>query len=409
MGVADCFRRDETLTFIGPDARPHAFRGVRWLPAPLHLAPSFARLSYLSWTERVAIGRALLRLAWLPAVDDDRAPTVGQWLRNEGQSDRAIERFWSVVLTSTLGEELDRASLVAARKVFVDGFLAAREAYVLHVPRVPLNTIYDRVASKLTAAGAELHLGAPIERVTRQDRLTIVSDRGDSKHFDFVVLAVPWTRIAALVDGEISRHWPWLDGLSQIESSPITGVHLWFDRPVMPYRHAVLVGRTSQWIFDRADSCHSGGQEGHYYQVVISASRGLSGGDRNELIQTVCDELAEIWPAAGQAKLVRSRVVNQPMAVFSVRPGLDRLRPTQRTADEQVMVAGDWTATGWPATMEGAVRSGYLAAEQVLQVIGRPQRFVAEPPSRGWLARWLIGDSIWRRPALRSLASSFAT
>jgi squalene-associated FAD-dependent desaturase len=391
VGVADCFRRDDLLTFIGPDSAAYQVRGASWLPAPLHLAPSFSRLGYLTLGDRLGIAKALWALARHPFVDHDAAPTVGSWLHARGQTDRAIARFWSVVLTSSLGEDPDRASLSAARKVFVDGFMASREAYVLHVPRVPLGAIYDRVASWLIAQQVALHLGTPVERVGWEDGPVVVYGQGRELRPDFVVLAVPWSKIASLVDPQIAGQWPWLERATRIESCPITGVHLWFDRAIMPYRHAALVGRESQWIFNRAEAATAADQ-GHYYQVVISASRDLAGRDRDAVVQGVRAELAEIWPVVARATLLRARVVNQPAAVFSVRPGFEQQRPAQQTALAQVMVAGDWTATGWPATMEGAVRSGYLAAEGIMRALERPQTFVAEPLARGWLARLLIRD-----------------
>ena len=158
----------------------------------------------------------------------------------------------------------------------------------------------------------------------------------------------------------------------------------------MSLPHAVIVGRLSQWIFNRGPGEETAGATGHYYQVVISASRELAGRDRQEIIAEVCGDLAAIWPVALSARLLRARVVTQQDAVFSARPGLDQLRPAQKTAIRGLLVAGDWTATDWPATMEGAVRSGYLAAESVLRSIGRSGQFLVPDLPRGWLARWLI-------------------
>jgi len=143
-------------------------------------------------------------------------------------------------------------------------------------------------------------------------------------------------------------------------------------------------------VFQRSESSEGGNSAGHYYQVVISASRQLAGRDRQDIVREVCQDLAASWPAAAQAQLLASRVVTQHEAVFSVRAGLDACRPAQRTTVSGVVVAGDWTATGWPATMEGAVRSGYLAAEAVMAQAGQPRTFLA--PDLPWspLARWLI-------------------
>ncbi len=395
VGVDRWFRRDRRLNFIGPDGGYYPF-AAGWLPAPFHLAGAFWRLKYLSVRDRLAIGRAMWSLMRHPVDDDERAPTVGAWLAGQGQSARAIEWFWSVILVSALGEALDRASLAAARKVIVDGFLAAREAYVVEVPEVPLAGLYgETLEGWLAEHGVEVRLGAAARRVSRAERPLVALADGEEIHADFVVLAVPWHKIAELVDERLAAAWPWLAPMSAVGASPITGVHLWFDRPIMPYEHAVLPGRLSQWLFRRSGtSGHGTGQTGggHYYQVVVSASRELAGRPRDEIIDEVCRELGAIFPRAAAAKRMHARLVTEQAAVFSVRPGLDRIRPAQQTPTAGVLVAGDWTATGWPATMEGAVRSGYLAAEEVLRASGRARRLLVDDLTRGFWARILIKD-----------------
>jgi uncharacterized protein with NAD-binding domain and iron-sulfur cluster len=156
-----------------------------------------------------------------------------------------------------------------------------------------------------------------------------------------------------------------------------------------------LPGRLSQWVFSHGlqtpAAGSGGGEPTYYYQVVISASRELASQSREDTISQVQQELAAVWPSAAQAQLLQARVVTQQHAVFSPLPGSERLRPEQRTAVPNLFLAGDWTATGWPATMEGAVRSGYLAAEAVLSHAGRPAKNLAPDLPRSWLARLVIG------------------
>ena len=386
------FRRDRQLHFIGPDGGQYRLRASA-LPAPLHLAGALWKLKYLSAGERFKIGRAMWKLMRMGAAERPDAPTAAAWLRQQGQSVRAIEDFWSVILVSALGEELERASLAAARKVLVDGFLAAREAYVVEVPQVPLSAIYgDPLERWFGAHGVGLHLSAAVRRVSCDTGPQVELADGRQVRPDFVVIALPWFRIGEVVDQRLASQWPWLGEIGKVEASPITGVHLWFDRAIMSLEHAVLVGRLSQWIFHRTADPPGEARQGHYYQVVVSASRALAGKDRDTIVAEVCRELAQIWPAAGAAKLLSARVVTEHAAVFSARPGLDRWRPAQKTPTRGVLVAGDWTATAWPATMESAVRSGYLAAESILESVGRPQRFLVDDLPRGLLARWLIRD-----------------
>lgn len=393
-GLADHFRRDGVLQFFGPDGRSYRFAATPWLPAPLHLAPSLLRLGYLSRRDRLDIARALWRLARMKTDGERDESTVGDWLRAQRQSTTAIERFWSVVLVSALGEELDRASLAHARKVFIDGFLASREAYQVDIPQVPLSEFYGvRLQSWLADRGVTVHLGTPVRRIEGDAAGVSAVVLADETRIaaDAAVVALPWRRVGEVFDETLAAKLPELAAVDQIESSPITGVHLWFDREITHLPHAVLVGRLSQWLFNRG--CRAGDDvspAGHYYQMVISASRGLAGRPRHEVIEQIVAELAEIWPATREARLLHARMVSEQSAVFSARPGIDRLRPPQQTAIANLALAGDWTRTGWPSTMEGAVRSGYIAAEVILCAAGQNERLLVPELPRGWLARWLV-------------------
>ena len=393
-GIEHLFRHESKLHFFAPDGRRFDLGATRGLPAPLHLGPALWRLKYLSAGDRLRIGRALVRLASKPVTEESDS-TVAEWLQRNGQSPAAIERFWSVVLVSALGESLERASLSAARKVFVDGFMAARDAFVVEVPSVPLAEIYDLALRRWFADHqVELRIETGIRSVdlAAEERIQTTSFDGDSQTWDAAVLAVPWRQISAIVGPNLKPRLPWLANAARLEASPISGVHLWFDRPIAEVDHAVLVGRTSQWVFNRGLRTETAaGPAGHYYQVVISASRELDEIGQEQTIRGVLDDLRAVFPAAREAQLLRARVVTDPHAVFSVRPGSDRFRPPQKTAVPGLAVAGDWTATGWPATMEGAVRSGYLAAEAVVMDLGHAAQFLRPDLARGRLARWFIG------------------
>lgn len=376
--LGDLLRRDKLLHFVGPDGRRFPFAASRWLPAPLHLAPAFMRLKFLSLSERISIGRALLRLARV-VPDADDPTTIGEWLASQGQSPRAMELFWSVVLVSALGEELERASLAHARKVFVDGFLSSRAAYEIDVPCVPLGELYgERLQLWLAEHGVKLHLGTDVRRIVGDDggvRGIELTD-GTRREAAAVIAAVTWRRVRELFDAELLGRLPELSRVDEIDAAPITGVHLWFDREITALPHAVLVGRLSQWLFNRGRAGGGSAASAHYYQVVISASRSLSGRDRAAIVGHIVGELAAIWPMVRQAKLLRWQMVTEQNAVFSVRPGIDRLRPSQQSSLPNLAFAGDWTRTGWPSTMEGAVRSGYLAAEAILTHLGRHERIL---------------------------------
>jgi len=218
---------------------------------------------------------------------------------------------------------------------------------------------------------------------------------GDRRHtFDRVILATAWRRVGQVLAPELARPAVDLTQLARIESAPITAVHLWFERAVTTLPHAILIDRLSQWIFDRGIQNLDGfGSDLHYVQVVISASRNVPGRPHQAVVEEVRRDLAAIFPQTRQTRLRHFRVVTQREAVFSATPEFESLRPGQATADPRLFLAGDWTDTGWPSTMEGAVRSGYLAAEELLRAEGQPARFLVADLPRGWLARRLFGKA----------------
>lgn len=391
-GIDRSFRRDTTLHFISPDGRRSDFSGSPWLPAPLHLAGSFLRLSMLSPAARWSVVNAMRVLQATKRSEG----TIGQWLTAQRQPQEAIDRFWSVILVSALGETLDRASFNAARKVLVDGFLAHREAYHLLVPVVPLVDLYEQqVTAWLRQHGAEDRTQTPVARLLDDGRRMrgVELRGGETLEADYVILAVPWRSAMRMLQGTmaepLSRAW------KQIESSPITSVHLWLDSPITDLPHAILVGRLSQWLFARPDkgtdtlASSSAGNFSAYYQIVISASRDLENRSSGDILDEVLEDLRQLFPPASEARVVRSRVVTQQEAVFSMTPAFESSRPAQSTAIPGLLLAGDWTQTHWPSTMEGAVRSGNYAAESVLQALGRPAQLAAPDLPRSWLMRFM--------------------
>jgi uncharacterized protein with NAD-binding domain and iron-sulfur cluster len=236
---------------------------------------------------------------------------------------------------------------------------------------------------------------------------------------DHVILAVPQNLVLSLLPEEWQAD-PHFSGISQLETAPISSVHLWFDRPITILRHATFVGRLSQWLFNRSaiqvretaslerDDAHASAARQdnpgvntpgspvqkshlHYYQVVISAARDVVARGKDETILTVIEELAGVWPGVREAKVLHARLVTEHKAVVSMLPGVDRLRPLQQSPMSNLQLAGDWTRTGWPGTMEGAVRSGYLAAENVLRQCGRPERILQPDLPVALLSKLLFG------------------
>jgi zeta-carotene desaturase len=229
------------------------------------------------------------------------------------------------------------------------------------VPGVTLTELYGSEAWN-RLENVRIHVRAPVDRVLVEHGRAIGADAGGAFHAaDYFISAVPFERLPSLAP-ELGIE------LSGFEHSPITGVHLWFDRPVTELPHGTLLDRTMQWFFNK--------DEGRYLQLVVSASRELLDMPRTEVIDLALRELAEFLPAVRDAKLEKAHVVKEVRATFSAKPGMAKLRPGARTQIGNLFLAGDWTNSGWPATMEGAVRSGYIAAEAVTNEAGTPLRFL---------------------------------
>lgn len=403
------FHRQQQLCFHSDGPQVSVFKRSPWLPNPLDLAPSFAAMSFLSWRDRRAVARGFLRLIRTPAPSSqppsshDAEPTMGQWLKEHGQPQSAIDNFWNLFLVSALGEEVDAVAFGPARKVFVDGFLRHPQSSDVLIPQQPLSELFGvRLPRQLSQRGVHLHFNNPVRRIEKTSAghftLQCATDSLTSKRdYDAVITAVPWHSFPRLF-----RDSPLADSLqptiaaADLPSSPISGIHLWLDRPITTAANAVIVGQTSQWVFNpsylnTAENESTNAAAGHYTQVVISAARNLRGSQKPATIEeTVMHELNTLFPAPQQAVCLRYRVITDPHAVYSITPTTERQRPATTTPELGFFVAGDWVQTGWPATMEGAVISGYLAAEEVLGYFGKRTKITQSPLPTTWLPRLLI-------------------
>jgi squalene-associated FAD-dependent desaturase len=371
LGIDHLMQPQPTLYFMTPDRRVSRFRADRW-PAPLHLLRSFASAHYLSLGEKMRVAWGLIQL-WRHSPNDDRP--FQDWLARNRQTPRTVDRFWGLVLVSALNETPDRIGLRYARKVFVEGFMKHPRGFEVEIPVVPLGRLYgDELIRWLREYRVDLQLlrGAR-NLIMRGNHVTGVGLRhGDAIAADWYLASVPFERLLELVPSEIIERQPYFSNLRNLETSPITSVHCWFDRSATKLPHIVLMDSIGQWVFNRGATA-----AGEWYlQVVVSAARQFRGLGHEEVERRVVAELRRLLPRLADARLLRARVVTERAATFSAVPGVDRWRPTQVSPIENLFVAGDWTNTGWPATMEGAVRSGYLAAEALLARVGRPHNLV---------------------------------
>jgi squalene-associated FAD-dependent desaturase len=366
------------------------------LPPPLHMAPSFALFSGLTLADKHAIANALIAIVRAggspPGID---SISMLDWLLRMRQTSGAINRFWSVVLTSALDEELSRTDARYGIGVFWKAFLSTREGYRVGIPSVPLANLYDGCCDSIVQQGGEVRLRSTVRhiRVGLDGFTCAVLDDGSEISADVCVLAVPHDAVSGLLPANSSERTELMENLRRIRTSPITGVHLWFDRRVMTEPFLTLLDRTTQWIFNKSllSSSHAtNGADVHprdstapesayaqYLQVVISASYALIPQSRQEIINLCLRELADVLPETREARLLKGTVIKEVNATFSPEPNVDTWRPDQADSGvKNLFLAGDWTRTGWPATMEGAVRSGYLAAESLLSERGQSRKYL---------------------------------
>ena len=351
-GVEKKIRFDRELNFIEPGGRVS-----RLSPGLFHLAGSFARARFLGFADKLAIARGLAAIKHdYKRRGEFDSITMLDWLRRNRQPQVAIDRFWRQVLVSAVNEDLDRMAASHGLQVFWLGFLARPDAYEIGLPAVPLSELYR----PHTWNGVQIRMRSPVDRLVVDGARVVAAESGGNRYSaGWFISAVPFERLPAVIPELKADFSSW-------EHSPITGIHLWFDRPVTSLPHATLLDRTIQWFFNKSD--------GRYLLVVVSASRSLLSMSRSDVIDLGVRELAEFLPAVRVAKLDRAQVIKEVRATFSGRPGLKR--PGARTTFENLFLAGDWTDSGWPATMEGAVRSGYRAAESLCQAAGNPRQFV---------------------------------
>ncbi|NGO68416.1 hydroxysqualene dehydroxylase HpnE [Streptomyces boncukensis] len=346
-------------------------------PVPLHLAASLATYPHLSLAERASVGRAALALKGLdpadPALDGVDFAT---WLHRHGQSARTVEALWDLVGVATLNARAPDASMGLAAMVFKTGLLSDPGAADIGWSHVPLGDIHDALArAALDRAGVRTLLRTRARSVTRQDgggpwRVTAEPGRGGTEELtaDTVVLAVPQHAAHALLpEGAL----PDADKLLDIADAPILNVHVVYDRKVLRRPFFAALGTPVQWVFDRtAASGLTGG--GQYLALSQSAAHDEIDRPVAELRERYLPQLERLLPAARGAGVRDFFVTRERTATFAPSPGVGRLRPGAGTAAPGLHLAGAWTATGWPATMEGAVRSGATAAHHALAALGRP-------------------------------------
>jgi zeta-carotene desaturase len=382
IGVAERIHWTSEMTMIEPGGRRSRLgpskAGSLGLPAPLHGLPKLMTAHAFSFADKIALGRAFAAL--MRPVPMDSTESLGAWLKRHGQTKGALDRFWRLVIASALNAEIDSIALPYAAKVIRELFMNSAYAGSMGMSSAPLSELYAGAVKYLTERGSSVILKANVESAEWDDETPqwTVNTRDGALLSDYIVLALPFEATQKLIP-----HLPAAQGVEKLtaqiarhEHWPICSVHLWFDREITELEHAVLLDREIHWMYNKGRLQPWRKQKGSYIELVISADRAFAALERQEAIALALKELAEFFPAVAEAKLEKSALVKEVRATFGVPPGIDAARPGSVSPWPNCFLAGDWTATGWPSTMESAARSGHLAAEAVCAAMGDPRKIL---------------------------------
>ncbi|MBX3355938.1 MAG: hydroxysqualene dehydroxylase HpnE [Phycisphaeraceae bacterium] len=389
LGVLDRIEWHRSTWWADPPRPPRELRPGRLAP-PLHFTGSFLRFGVLTLAERRAVGRAMWRLIRMGFAGREawRGKVFHAFLEAVRQPAGAIERFWEPVVVSACNLPCAKVDAASAMQVFQEGFLGSDFASAIGLSRVPLVDLYDPAEALLARSGGEVRLGLSAKAIAfERDRVTgVVTDEGFIPA-GAVISTVPWDRLSKLCSETLRAADRRLQRLDALRPSPILGVHLFFAEPIMQTPHLVLPGRATQWLFNKGVD-ESGRAHLH---AVISAADAWMELDEREIARRVLDDIRWAYPGSGSLEPLEVRSVKEKRATFACEAGVDAFRPGC-TPDfvgigagcRNLFIAGDWCRTGWPATMEGAVRSGYHTAQAITGSGG----VIADLPI-GRLVRWL--------------------
>ena len=393
-GADKYIRWYERITFLEPGTEAHGVRrseiGPGGLPAPPAATFNFLRAPMLGWRDKLGIVRGVTEFLRGYPVSDEEPFT--SWLARTGQTDLAVRHFWEPIVLATLNDSFDRCSTRYVGKVMHETLLRNSEGGRFGIPTQPLSTFYGAFVRLAEKQGTEVRLRAGVERLERlpDDRWRTYLGDGTAIEAAQILLALPFEQTAKLL--ATAPVAPGIEkvcaNLRHFSHAPITTIHLWFDRPVTDLHSAALLDTRIQWMFNKTliRSSSTGGQ---YLEITISGSFEELRRTREAILEPALAELARFFPKVREAKLLKSGVLKEARATFSVLPGLDPHRPSNEAPGDGLYLAGDWTRTDWPSTMEGAVRSGRLAAEAITRDAKGKQTFLASDLPATGLVRLL--------------------
>jgi squalene-associated FAD-dependent desaturase len=372
--IVDLYERlDSTLAIEWHDQMYFANKAGRtWtfaddpLPAPLHLTRALLGYKGLSFRDRLNVAKAMRKVLRTRRAEQE-VRTFGAFLADCRATQAAIDHFWNPIVRSACNLPVDAVSAAAAMQVFQQGFMANTVGWRMGVSSLPLALLYEHAAPVIEAAGGAVRLGEAAEQliVDGNHVLGVTTKRGESIETDVTISTLPADRLDKITPESLREADARLSKLDQIETSPIIGMHLWLDRPILERSHVFFTDSAIDWLFVAPDQP----DHGQHLHAGISAAQAWIGHTNDELLDMAMGELREheaALPGAASVKLLRGLVIREKRATIAPVPGLEAHRPACVREGSNLLLAGDWTDTGWPSTMEGAVRSGYAAAGAAL-------------------------------------------
>jgi len=372
LGVWDKTRLQNRLrvTVIDPRTGASTLEGSS-LPAPFHLLPSFLRFRHLSPLDKARAAYAMLSILFTDRTRNNNLDTISfyRWLKNHGQTEAAIDRFWNLIGLATLNDNVRRVSADLALMVFQEGFLKRADGANVGYAAVGLTSLVGTEARRyIEERGGRVLLGQKTEELLLEgERIAGVRlADGSVLRGECYVCAVPHQTLLTIIPPSL-RGDPFFQRASKLTTSSIVNIHVWYDRPVMDLDFAAFVNSEAQWVFNKSKMWHLA-YDGQYLDISLSGAQHYIDLSNEELTERFTCELRRLFPKARRARVERCLVVKQPQATFAAVPGSTKYRLPSRTPIENLFLAGDWTATGWPATMESAVRSGLACAREILDL-----------------------------------------
>ena len=384
IGVAGKILWDSSMTLIEPGGRSSVLQ-PSGLPAPNHGLPGILAAKCFTLADKLSLAYAFAAILLGPKPDPRQS--LAQWLAAHHQTSGAMRRFWWLVIASALNADLGQIGIDYAFKVIRELFLNSPRAGAMGMSTVPLSDLYNGAQSYLQLRNGSILFNANADSATfdEQSRRWTVTTRTESIVSEHLVLALPFEATSKLLPNLPQN--PAADALAaQLESLvhwPICSVHLWFDREITSLNHAVLLDRDIHWMYHKSRWQHSRDSKSSYIELVISANREFAALSRDQALTRAIAQLAEFFPAVHEANILKSALIKEVRATFGVPPGIDSARPSAASPWPNCYLAGDWTATGWPSTMESTARSGYLAAEALCRAQGDPRTILVHdlPPT----------------------------